>query len=116
MKNPVGPVLRIGDDVDQIISALEDDNPTADIEVIDKGAYIRVQAEDFLELREETLQDYLGPEYRIRSLEVTMSSFAGRVLTGSDSVRWQRADLPKDADEARAVLNIPSGSSEGAPS
>lgn len=104
MKNAVGPVLRIGDDVDQIVSAIEDDNPDTDIEVIDRGAYVRVQAESFLELSEETLQDYLGPEYRIRSLEVTMSSFAGRVLTESDAIRWQRADLPKAAAEARTAI------------
>ena len=27
MKNPVGPVLRMGDEVEQIIAAIEDDNP-----------------------------------------------------------------------------------------
>ena len=33
MKNPVGPVLRMGDEVEQIIAAIEDDNPDTDIEV-----------------------------------------------------------------------------------
>jgi len=46
MKNPVGPVLRMGDEVEQIIAAIEDDNPDTDIEVIDRGAYVRVQGED----------------------------------------------------------------------
>ncbi|MFD4636297.1 MmoB/DmpM family protein [Lentzea sp. NPDC058436] len=89
MKNPVGPVLRHGDEVDQIIAAIEDDNPDAEIEVIDRGAYIRVQAEGRLELTEATLQSYLGSDYRIRSLEVSMSSFAGRVRTGSDHIVWE---------------------------
>ncbi|WP_210604017.1 MmoB/DmpM family protein [Brevibacterium oceani] len=101
MKNPVGPVFRMGDEVDKILDALEDDNPDAEIEVIDKGSYLRVQAEDFLVLTEATLQDYLGPDYRIRSLEMVMSSFAGRVLTESDSIRWQRADLSRDAEAAK---------------
>lgn len=95
MKHPVGPVLRIGDEVEKIIAALEDDNPDAEIEVIDRGAYVRIQAEDKLVLTESTLQDYFGSDYRIRSLEVVMSSFSGRILTESDSITWQRADLPK---------------------
>ncbi|MFZ0190396.1 MAG: MmoB/DmpM family protein [Streptosporangiaceae bacterium] len=43
MKNPVGPVLRMSDEVEQIIAAIEDDNPDTHIEVIDRGAYVRVQ-------------------------------------------------------------------------
>ena len=27
MKNPVGPILRMGDEVEQVIAAIEDDNP-----------------------------------------------------------------------------------------
>ncbi len=99
MKNPVGPVLRHGDEVDQIIAALEDDNPDTEIEVIDRGAYIRVQAEDRLELTEATLQEYLGSDYRIRSLEVAMSSFAGRVRTGSDHIVWESGNAARHTDE-----------------
>jgi toluene monooxygenase system protein D len=88
MKNPVGPVFRIGDEIDKIIAAIEDDNPEREIEVIDRGAYVRVQAESRLVLTEASLQNHLGPDYRIRSLEVVLSSFAGRVATGSDSITW----------------------------
>lgn len=95
MINAVGPVLRHGDDVDKIIAAIEDDNPDTDIEVVDRGAYIRVQAQDSLELTEATLQDHLGPDYRIRSLEVAMSSFSGRVSTESDRIRWESAEAVK---------------------
>ncbi|MFJ2618301.1 MmoB/DmpM family protein [Glutamicibacter sp. NPDC087344] len=95
MKNPVGPVLRIGDEVDKIIEAIEEDNPDTEIEVIDRGAYIRVQAENKLVLTEATLQDYLGADYRIRSLEVVLSSFAGRVSTTSDSIMWESAESAK---------------------
>jgi toluene monooxygenase system protein D len=102
MNNPVGPVLRHGDDVDKIIAAIEDDNPDADIEVIDRGAYIRVQAEDSLELTEATLQDHLGADYRIRSLEVAMSSFSGRVSTESDRIRWETAAVVKARQGASA--------------
>ncbi|MDN5859914.1 MAG: MmoB/DmpM family protein [Pseudonocardia sp.] len=90
MKNPVGPILRMGDEVEQIVSAIEDDNPDTEIEVIDRGAYVRIQGEDRLVLTEATLQSYLGAEYRIRSLENLMSSFNGRAITASDSIRWER--------------------------
>jgi toluene monooxygenase system protein D len=93
VKNPVGPVLRHGDDVDKIIAAIEDDNPDTEVEVIDRGAYVRIQAEDRLVLTEATLQSYLGSDYKIRSLENLMSSFAGRAITASDSITWERAGI-----------------------
>lgn len=88
MRNPVGPVLYNNDDAELIIAAIEDDNPLAELEVIDRGGYVRVQAEDRLVLTEITLQSHLGADYRIRSLEAVLSSFAGRVSTQSDSITW----------------------------
>ena len=67
MKNPVGPVLRMGDEVDQVIAAIEDDNPDTDIDVIDRGAYVRVQGEDQITVTQDTLRRYLGADYEIRS-------------------------------------------------
>ena len=89
MKNPVGPVLRMGDEVEQIIAAIEDDNPDTDIEVIDRGAYVRVQAEDQMTVTEQTLRRYLGADYEIRSFEGIMSAFSGQAITTSDSITWQ---------------------------
>ena len=45
MKNPVGPILRMGDEVEEVIAAIRDDNPDQEIEVIDRGSYVRVQGE-----------------------------------------------------------------------
>ena len=89
MKNPVGPVLRIGDEVEQIIAAIEDDNTGADIEVIDRGAYVRVQGEDEITVTQETLRRYLGADYEIRSFGLIMSAFSGRAITTSDAITWQ---------------------------
>lgn len=94
MKNPVGPVLRMGEEVEQIVAAIEDDNPDTEIEVIDRGAYVRIQGEGRLVLTEATLQSYLGSDYHIRSLENLMSSFAGRAITASDSITWERKSAP----------------------
>jgi toluene monooxygenase system protein D len=89
MKNPVGPVLRLGDEVDQVIAAIEDDNPGTDIEVIDRGAYVRVQGEDQITVTQDTLRRYLGADYEIRSFGAIMSAFSGRVITTSDTITWQ---------------------------
>jgi toluene monooxygenase system protein D len=89
MRNPVGPVLRMGDEVEQVIAAIEDDNPDTRIEVIDRGAYVRVQGEDEITLTAGTLRRYLGPEFEIQSIGTMMSAFSGRVITTSDSITWQ---------------------------
>jgi toluene monooxygenase system protein D len=89
MNHPVGPVLRMGDEVDQVIAAIEDDNPGTDIAVIDRGAYVRVQGEDQITVTQDTLRRYLGADYEIRSFGGIMSAFSGRVITTSDTITWQ---------------------------
>ena len=99
MKNPVGPVLRMGDEVEQIIAAIEDDNPDTDIEVIDRGAYVRVQGEDQITVTQETLRRYLGADYEIRSFGGIMSAFSGLAI-----MDWPSAstlDPPRSAVNAR---------------
>lgn len=102
MNNPVGPVLRMGDEVEQIIAAIEDDNPDTDIEVIDRGAYVRVQGEDEITVTLPTLRRYLGADYEIRSFETIMSAFSGKAITGSDSITW-RAVSNKSNSVSKAV-------------
>src|SRR5208282_2395055 len=89
MKNPVGPVLRMGDEVELIVAAIEDDNPDTEIEVIDRGAYVRVQGEDEITVTEQTLRRYLGADYEIRSFGGIMSAFSGQAITTSDAITWQ---------------------------
>jgi toluene monooxygenase system protein D len=89
MNNPVGPVLRMGDEVEQIIAAIEDDNPDTDIEVIDRGAYVRVQGEDEITVTAATLRRYLGADYEIRSFETIMAAFNGKAITSSDAITWR---------------------------
>ena len=103
MKNPVGPVLRMGDEVEQVIAAIEDDNPDTQIEVIDRGAYVRVQGENEITLTEDTLRRYLGPEFEIQSIGTMMSAFSGRVITTSDSITWQ--SIAARNAEKRAVTS-----------
>jgi toluene monooxygenase system protein D len=94
MRNPVGPILRMGDEVEQVIAAIEDDNPGTDIEVIDRGAYVRGQGEDRITVTEQTLRKYLGADFEIASLGALMSAFSGRAITTSDAIVWQSFSYP----------------------
>ena len=88
MDNPVGPVLRMCDEVELVVAAIEDDNPDTEIDVIDRGAYVRIHADNHLRVTAESLKRYLGADFDIRSLEAMMSAFAGRINTTSDAVEW----------------------------
>jgi toluene monooxygenase system protein D len=97
MKNPVGPILRMCDEIDQVISAIEEDNPGKEIEVIDRGSYVRIQGEDQVHLTEQTLRRHLGPTFEIRSFGVWMSAFNGRIRTTSDAIWWEKGTRPPAA-------------------
>ena len=94
MDNPVGPILRMSDEVENVIDAIRDDNPDREVEVIDRGAYVRIQADDYLLVTEESLQRHLGTDFRIRSLEAMLTAFAGRIETRSDRIEWHLAARP----------------------
>jgi toluene monooxygenase system protein D len=94
MDNPVGPILRMSEDVELVIEAIREDNPDRVVEVIDRGAYVRIQAEDYLLVTEESLQRHLGPSFQIRSLEGMLTAFAGRIQTASDRIEWHLTARP----------------------
>ncbi|GAB6986527.1 MmoB/DmpM family protein [Nocardioides pyridinolyticus] len=101
MLNPVGPILRMGDQIDDVIQAIRDDNPDREIEVVDRGSYVRIQGEDRIRLTEQTLREYLGSDYQIRSFGTMMSSFVGRVITTSDDIVWEK--IKRDSPEGALV-------------
>ena len=88
MKNAVGPVLRMSEDVEAIIAAIEEDNPGMEIEVIDRGAYVRIQAEKRMIVTRASIERHIGRPFEMRQLEPMMSAFAGRIDTTSDAVVW----------------------------
>jgi toluene monooxygenase system protein D len=98
VNNVVGPVLRMGHEVEHVLAAIEQDNPGRVITVVDRGAYVRIEGEDRIILTQDTLRRYLGADYEIRSFGAIMSSFRGRVVTTSQSITWQSA-----SPEARAT-------------
>ncbi|GAA3113128.1 toluene monooxygenase system protein D [Kribbella aluminosa] len=101
MKNPVGPILRMGDQIEDVIQAIRDDNPGQEIEVIDRGSYVRVQGDACVRVTQDTLRHYLGADYEIRSFGTMMSSFAGRVVTSSEEIVWEK--IKRDTPEGELV-------------
>ncbi|UMP07053.1 MmoB/DmpM family protein [Amycolatopsis sp. EV170708-02-1] len=101
MKNPVGPVLRMGDHIEDVIAAIREDNPEQEIVVVDRGSYVRVQGEARVRVTQDTLRAYLGADYEIRSFQTMMSSFVGRVITTSDDIVWEK--IKRDAPEGELV-------------
>jgi toluene monooxygenase system protein D len=86
--NRVGPVLRASSITSGVVEAAEEDNPEKTIHVDDKLAYVRIDCEGELILRRGTLERTLGRPFRMSELEVNLASFAGRIETTEDHVRF----------------------------
>jgi len=88
LNNRVGPVLRASPITAGVIEAAEEDNPNKTIRVDDKIAYVRIDTDGEMILRRETLERALGRPFRMSELEVNLGSFAGRIETTDDFVRF----------------------------
>jgi toluene monooxygenase system protein D len=88
MKNAVGPVLRMSEGIEAIVAAIKEDNPGTEIEVIDRGAYVRIQAQQRMKVTRASIERHIGHPFEMRQLEPMMSAFAGRIETTSDAILW----------------------------
>lgn len=88
LNNRVGPVMRQGELARAVVEAAEIDNPGKRISVDDKVAYLRISTDDELVLKRETIEEMLGRPFSMNELEVELSSFAGRIETKDDQVRF----------------------------
>ncbi|HVZ37092.1 MAG TPA: MmoB/DmpM family protein [Polyangiaceae bacterium] len=88
MEDAVGPILCMSDGVDLVVQAILDDNPDREVEVVDRGSYVRVQARGSLRLTRASLQRQLGSSFQMRQFEAMLSSFAGRIQTATDEITW----------------------------
>lgn len=86
--NLVGPVMRAGDLAMAVIEAAKVDNPGKEVIVDDKRAYIRIHTEQEMILRQETIEEELGRPFKMNDLEVDLSSFAGQIESGDNSIRF----------------------------
>ncbi|MBA5638915.1 MmoB/DmpM family protein [Duganella sp. LX20W] len=88
LNNWVGPVMRAGELADAVAEAAREDNPGKEIRIDDKRAYVRIETDNEMVLRRETLERALGRPFKMPDLEIGLSSFAGRVETQPDLIRF----------------------------
>jgi toluene monooxygenase system protein D len=88
LNNRVGPILRPSDLTEGIIEAAVEDNPGKDIRVDDKVGYVRIDTEGEMIIRRATLERTLGRPFKMVDLEVNLGSFAGRIETTAEYVRF----------------------------
>jgi hypothetical protein len=83
----VGPVLRNNALGQAIVRALRQQNP--DIEVLDRGAYLRVLAPGHCELKSALVREQTGAPFELpQDLESVMPSFEGRLRIEGESASW----------------------------
>lgn len=84
----VGPVMRAGELAEAVAEAAREDNPGKTIRVDDKRAYLRIDTDDEMIIRRTTIEQMLGRSFSMPELEVSLCSFAGRIQTNPDFVRF----------------------------
>ncbi|MDY0329142.1 MAG: MmoB/DmpM family protein [Thiomonas sp.] len=86
--NHVGPVMRQGELAQAVAEAAKIDNPDKTVSVFDKIAYLRIQADEEMVIRRQTIEEMLGRTFKMSEIEVDLSSFAGRIEMTPDQVRF----------------------------
>ncbi len=87
-KNIVGPILRAGEVADAAVEAVYEDNPDREINIQDNTAYLRVELEGECIIRRETMERCIGRPFQMSELETVLGSFAGRIETTPEFVRF----------------------------
>jgi toluene monooxygenase system protein D len=83
----VGPVLQAGEVADAIIAVIRMLNPRVD--VIDRGAYLRVLVPNECRITRRLLEEHLGRPFRLPGdLESVMSSFKGTFRVSEEEATW----------------------------
>jgi toluene monooxygenase system protein D len=86
--NRVGPVMRAGEIAEAVKEAVVLDNPGKSITIDDMNAYVRISADNELIITRATMEECLGRTFRMQELEINLSSFAGRIETGTLQFRF----------------------------
>lgn len=86
--NRVGPVIRACEISRAVIDAAHEDNPGREIVVDDQMAYVRISTDGELIIRRATLEEALGRPFQMAELELNLATFAGRIETTQEQVRF----------------------------
>lgn len=88
MSTPVGPVLVEGPETDAVIAAIRELN--ADVTVVDRGAYLRVEVADRCIVTRAAIERGLGRPFVFPGdLEKIMPSFKGALSLAHDVAAWE---------------------------
>ena len=77
-------ILQANEDTRPIVEAIEQDNP--DAEVVHEPAMVKVQAEDNLIVRRETIEDEIGREFDMQELNINLITLSGNVDEDEDAL------------------------------
>jgi toluene monooxygenase system protein D len=87
----VGPVLRPMDQdmIEALLTAIEADNPGAEVLYEDHGGYVRIHTPWRCRVTRKSLEAALGRSFRLAELELSVSAFAGRMrYVGDEALEW----------------------------
>jgi toluene monooxygenase system protein D len=90
--NWVGPVLRHGDVANACILSIYDDNPGSEIKIEQHHSYVRLHAQAECRLKRTTVEQNLGRPFAMQEIEHDLCSFAGRIETTSEGIRFYLAN------------------------
>lgn len=86
----VGPIIQAGEIAEAVAAAVREDNAGREVNVIDRGSYVRIEVDGECIIRRATLENELGRPFRMAELEVNMPSFVGQIETASDHIRFYK--------------------------
>lgn len=87
----VGPVVRAMDQdiIEALITAIEADNPQAEVLYEDNGGYVRIHTPRRCLVTRRSLEAALGRPFPLGELEPSLSGFAGRMrFHGDEALEW----------------------------
>lgn len=84
----VGPVIQSGEVARAVVAAVEGDNAGRAVNVVDRGSYVRIEVEGECVITRASVERELGRPFKLYELEVNMPSFAGRIDTSTEKIRF----------------------------
>ena len=84
----VGPVIQSGEVARAVLAAVESDNAGRAVNVVDRGSYVRIEVEGECVITRASVEQELGRPFKLHELEANMPSFAGRIDTSTEVIRF----------------------------
>lgn len=76
--------LQDNDESRYIVAAVEQDNPEAT--VIHMPAMIRIEADNFLTIKRETVEEQMGRDWDVQELHINLITIGGNVEEDDDQI------------------------------